>query len=74
MNGTNCHEAFKFLRMKSELYDEKKKHCKEIPWNFTKFLVTEGGTKVRFYNPRINPLQLLPDIDKFLYMAQEGKE
>jgi hypothetical protein len=71
VNGKNTHELYKFLRTYSSLYDEKKKVSREIPWNYTKFLVSGDGTKVRYFNPREDPLKLKPFIDKFLAATQE---
>jgi len=66
VNGKNTHELYKFLRTYSSLFDEKKKVSREIPWNYTKFLVSGDGKKVRYFNPREDPLKLKPFIDKFL--------
>ena len=66
MNGKNTHELYKYLRTYSSLYDEKKKVSREIPWNYTKFLVSGDGKKVRYFNPREDPVKLKPFIDKFL--------
>lgn len=66
INGKNTHDVFKYLRRNSILYDKKKNLTREVPWNFSKFLVTGDGTKIRFYNPRVNPLKIVPDIRKYL--------
>ena len=66
VNGKNTNDIYKFLRSKSALYDSQKKVAKEIPWNFTKFLVSGDGKKVRYYNPRIDPVKIVPDIEKFM--------
>ena len=62
VNGENCHPAFKFLRFNSGLNDKNKFEVKEVPWNFTKFLVSADGKKVRYFNPKIEPLRIMPDI------------
>jgi glutathione peroxidase len=62
VNGKDTHDVYKFLRSNSKLFDEKKKVAKEIPWNFCKFLVSADGKKVRYYHPRINPVQIRPDV------------
>ena len=79
VNGKNTHDIFKYLRAKSSLYDPKKKVAREVPWNFTKFLVSGDGKKVKYYNPRIDPSRLVPDIEKYLNKSrltfnQEGDE
>ena len=43
VNGKDTHDIFKYLRAKSSLFDQKKKVAKEVPWNFTKFLVSGDG-------------------------------
>jgi glutathione peroxidase len=54
------------LRTRSSLYDVKKKVSSEIPWNYTKFLVSGDGKKVRYFHPTEDPIKLKPYIDKFL--------
>ena len=56
VNGKDCHEVWKFLRCKSELFDEKKKKAKEVPWNFAKFLINSDGQVIKYFNPRVDPL------------------
>ena len=46
---------------------------REIPWNYTKFLVSGDGQKVRYFNPREDPLKLRPFIDKFLANASPSE-
>ena len=67
VNGPNTHEAYKYLRYNSELFDAKKKEVKEIPWNFAKFLLDSEGNVKSYYNPRVEPLTIVPDIEKLLY-------
>ena len=52
VNGPNAHPIFQYLRSKSELWSEKKKAAKEIPWNFSKFLVNADGKIVLYLDPR----------------------
>ena len=40
-----------------------------IMWNFTKFLVSADGKRVRFYHSKVNPLDMRSDIDKLIKMA-----
>ena len=65
VNGKDTHELYKFLRSNSALYDPQKKVAKEIPWNYTKFLVSGDGKKVRYFNPREDPVKIIPFIEKF---------
>ena len=66
VNGPNSCEAFKYLRINSELNDKKKKEVKEIPWNFAKFIVNSEGKVLSYHNPRTEPVALIPDIEKCL--------
>ena len=63
VNGKNPHEVFKYLRCNSDLWDTKKKLAKEIPWNFAKFMINSEGKVLSYYNPRVNPLQLVNDLE-----------
>ena len=64
-NGMETCDLYKFLRTKSELFDPKQRRAREIPWNFAKFLIdAETGQVLKYYNPRINPVHLLPDIEE----------
>ena len=66
VNGTDCHELYKFLRVGSVLYDAKTDTAKEIPWNFAKFLIDREGKVVNFYPPDVKPNVLAPEIEKLL--------
>ena len=66
VNGVNTCEVYKYLRGNSELYDEKKKESKEIPWNFAKFLVNGQGKVVSYHNPKVDPLDIMSSIEPLL--------
>ena len=60
-------ELYKYLRTKSELFDQGKKRAREIPWNFSKFLIdAETGQIISYHNPRINPVNLVSVIEEQL--------
>ena len=67
VNGKNTHPIYKFLRANSSLniYKEKK-IVKEIPWNFAKFLVSGDGKSIEFFNPRIDPIKIGAQIEKYI--------
>ena len=48
VNGDQAHDVFKFCRINSPLFDPKKQLTKQIPWNFSKFVIDREG-KVRGY-------------------------
>ena len=67
VNGKNTCEVYKFLRNGStDLYDEKKKECKEIPWNFAKFIVNSDGKVISYHNPKVDPFDLDKNIKEQL--------
>ena len=64
VNGPNAHEVYKYLRCNSALFDAKSRKCKEIPWNFAKFLVNTRSSQVTYYEPRVDPASLKDEIEK----------
>jgi len=52
VNGGLCHPVWNFLRGDSDLYDRDSKTTKEIPWNFSKFLVDRTGHVIRYYGTK----------------------
>ena len=71
VNGSQCCEVYKYLRRNSELFDAKKGEAKEIPWNFSKFLVDSEGKVVSYHDPRILPNDLEKNIEAILKKAAE---
>ena len=65
MNGKNTHPVYSYLRQNSSLTDVEDK-VGEIPWNYAKFLVDSNGKVIKFAHPTVAPLDLLPDIEKYL--------
>ena len=66
VNGENSHEAFRFLRRNSPLYDPDTATMKSIPWNFAKFLVDPDGQVVEYFTPKQNPELCVPKIEEML--------
>ena len=66
VNGKTCSSVWRYLRLNSELYDKKKKKSKEIPWNFAKFLISADGQIIKYYNPRVDPIGVVKDIERYL--------
>ena len=60
VNGEKANDVFKILRMKSSLFNPKTGLTKEVPWNFTKFLVNANLEVVQFINPRVDPKEIIP--------------
>ena len=57
-NGDNTHPVYAYLRYNSELRDKKTNKVARTPWNFAKFIVSDEGKTVSYYNPLKNPRQL----------------
>ena len=47
-------------------WGKKKKKSKEIPWNFAKFLISADGQIIKYYNPRVDPIGVMKDIERYL--------
>ena len=52
INGANTCEIYKFLRIKSRLFNAEKNEARVVPWNFTKFIVAGDLSTVDYFNPR----------------------
>ena len=53
VNGQNAHEVFKFLRNNTECFKNLNTgKIKNIPWNFSKFIVDSEGNVIKYLNPR----------------------
>ena len=66
VNGVNCHPLYRFLRRNSELYDAKTDTCKEIEWNFVKFIEDRDGKVVAFNGANDKPESFGSLIQKLL--------
>jgi len=51
----------------------KKLHPSDIRWNFEKILVDHNGIPIRRYRSRIDPLDIVPDIDAALRKLKAEK-
>jgi len=61
VNGPGTHPVFAWLKKKAPGLIGS-----NIKWNFTKFLVSRDGTKVKRYAPAVEPKALAADIEKAL--------
>ena len=62
VNGQQTNDIYRLLRLKSRLFNAEKGLVKEVPWNFTKFLVTADLSSVEYFNPRVEMNELEPRI------------
>jgi len=61
VNGSNAHPVFKFLKKNSGSF-----FGSAIKWNFTKFLISPDGKKVKRYAPTVLPSAIESDISSYL--------
>ena len=67
VNGPATNEVFKFLRANTPEFNSKgSDQLKQIPWNFSKFLVNKEGKVVAFYDTKISPSKLKSKILQIL--------
>ncbi len=65
VNGEDSHPIYKYLKFHTKELN-KDKGLKNIPWNFTKFLVDADGNVVNYYLPSVKPNEIVKDIEKLL--------
>ena len=51
VNGPNTHPIYRYLRLRSPLFNKAQNQAKVIPWNFAKFLLNSKGEVVNFFEP-----------------------
>ena len=67
VNGQNTHELYKYIKTNHSNFKIDEFNLKNIPWNFTKFLLDEKGKVLNFYSPESEPIQMEDEIKKYLY-------
>jgi glutathione peroxidase len=65
VNGEQTHPVFVYLKYNTKDFNEKG-NLKNIPWNFTKFLVDANGKVVNYYAPNDDPKNMANDINKLI--------
>jgi glutathione peroxidase len=66
VNGENTHPVYAFLRNNSELYDSKTDLTEEISWNFAKFIVSQEGKVLKYFNPKISAKTALEFMEEYI--------
>ena len=61
VNGDNAHPIFKYLRSQTRGFLGDK-----VKWNFTKFLISRDGMRIKRYSPTTKPEKLESDIEAML--------
>ena len=54
VNGSDCHEIYKFLRLKWTAAEDSTM-AKKLPWNFAKFLYDVNSNSLEFFEPSVEP-------------------
>ena len=52
VNGATTNAIYKLIRTKSRLFNATTGLTREVPWNFTKFIVNSDLSIVEYFNPR----------------------
>ena len=67
VNGENESPIYTYLKEKT-----KNILCDDIKWNFTMFLISPNGKKIKRYAPTVKPSRLEKDIEAMLLMEPVG--
>jgi len=81
VNGKNENSIYTFLKSRCDAprqaFSDTKKyyyepfHGTDIRWNFEKFLLDHKGNPVRRYDESLDPMKIVPDIDRQLKKISE---
>ena len=67
VNGADAHPLFKTLRKKTPCFHNPQTgKIKNIPWNFTKFIIDSDGKPVMYQNPRESLYKKIDEIEVIL--------
>ena len=66
VNGEKANDVYKILRIKSSLFNKTSRLTKEVPWNFTKFIVSADLQVIEFISPSVDPKDIFPKIEELL--------
>jgi glutathione peroxidase len=66
VNGENTHELYRYLKKNDLYFNLGENQLKNIPWNFTKFLVKPNGEILKFFSPDFEPKDMENEIIKYL--------
>lgn len=66
INGEFTHELFIYLKKNHNYFNIGNNQLKNVPWNFTKFLVSVKGEVFNYYSPDTEPNTMISEIEKYL--------
>ncbi len=65
VNGDNMHLIYKYLKFNTPELNTPN-GLKNIPWNFSKFLLDRNANVIKYYGPKTKPNEMMSDIQKLL--------
>ena len=75
VNGDNAHPIFKYLRRNTECFNNKKTgKIRNIPWNFSKFIVDAKGQILMYINPRQSLYRNIDEFEVLLGLKETTEE
>ncbi len=75
VNGEKAHPVFKTLRKQTDcFYNSETGKIKNIPWNFSKFVIDTEGKVVMYGNPRDSFYRNIDEIEAVLGLKGDPKE
>jgi len=75
VNGEKAHPMFKTLRKQTEcFYNGETGKIKNIPWNFSKFVIDSEGKIIMYGNPRDSFYRNIDEIEILLGLKGDPKE
>ena len=75
VNGEQAHPVFKKLRRSTECFHNKETgKVKNIPWNFSKFVIDPQGKVVMYQNPRESLYRNIDEIEAVLGLRGSPEE
>ena len=67
VNGENAHPLFRYLRRVTECYKNPQNgKIKNIPWNFTKFIIDANANLIMYQNPRDSLYSQIDNLEEYL--------
>jgi len=66
VNGNFTNELYIYIKKNHNHFNMGNNQLKNIPWNFTKFLVSQRGEVYNYFSPDTEPNIMIDEIDKYL--------
>ncbi len=66
VNGEFSHELYIYLKKNHNYFNIGTNQLKNVPWNFTKFLISAKGEVYDYFSPDTEPNTMIGEIEKYL--------